>query len=156
MGSSQSRMSKEKFKRKKEEEAQPEDSSSTAASKKLKLSENSDTAGNDDVVEASDPEGCKDEVLVMKEKSAPVSSRYSEGLVSILSSCLQCVVCGEYPRGRPLYSCPLHHHTCVECHQVGGGSLTLITTIYFRSQDCVGPVEDGSRRRRSVLSRGGC
>ena len=155
MGSSQSRMSKEKFKRKKDEEAPSEDSSSRVATKKLKLSENSDTAGNDEVVEASDSEGCKDEVLVMKEKSAPASSQYSEGLVSILSSCLQCVVCGEYPRGRPLYSCPLHHHTCAECHQVGGGSLTLTTTFYFRSQDCVGPVEDGSRRRRSVLSRGG-
>ena len=119
MGSSQSRMSKEKFKRKKDDEAPPpEDSSSSAASKKLKLSDTSDTAGNDEVVEASDSEGCTDEVLALKEKPAPASSSYSEGLVSILSSCLQCVVCGEYPRGRPLYSCPLHHHTCAECYQV--------------------------------------
>ena len=37
------------------------------------------------------------------------------GLTEILSSSLRCVECGDYPRGRPVYSCPGHHLTCAEC-----------------------------------------
>ena len=36
------------------------------------------------------------------------------GVTEILSSSLRCVECGDYPRCRPVYSCPGHHLTCAD------------------------------------------
>ena len=107
MGLIQSSRSKDVLKRK--NDAASCEESSTTPCKKLRLANPSeeDNQNNDGVRETSEEE---EEMRSTKEEL--------EGLTEILSSCLRCVECGKYPRGRPLFSCPLHHHICAECHQV--------------------------------------
>ena len=108
MGLIQSSSSKDVLKRKNDDASCEE--SSTTPCKKLRLTNPSeeDNQNNDGVRETS--EVFEEEMRSTKEEL--------EGLTEILSSCLRCVECGKYPRGRPLFSCPLHHHICAECHQV--------------------------------------
>ena len=108
MGLCQSSSSKDVLKRKNDDASCEE--SSTTPCKKLRLTNPSeeDNQNNDGVRETS-------EVFEEERRS---TKEELEGLTEILSSSLRCVECGKYPRGRPLFSCPLHRHICAECHQV--------------------------------------
>jgi len=117
MGSSLSKVSREKLKRKNDPVVLSEDEEpSTLHCKRLKLD---DTMEQEERSKTRDSQVPADEMRAMREQLSEFSTQ-SQAFTEILSSCLKCVECKEYPRGRPLFSCAEHHQTCADCHQNPG------------------------------------
>ena len=97
MGSSLSKVSREKLKRKNDPVVLSEDEEpSTLHCKRLKLD---DTMEQEERSKTRDSQVPADEMRAMREQLSEFSTQ-SQAFTEILSSCLKCVECKEYPRGQ--------------------------------------------------------